>query len=127
MNDTNDTNDTNETNPTESYEDEERAAIQGEAKPKKRRQRAKRKEAGPSLVGWYLEAYPLKEGEDGKTAPSYPPTVFSLSKSKNLKQAMAQFESVAKATPERIANCYCRIVQVHKDFRAIARQTIDIV
>ena len=111
------------------YEDEERKAIQGESeKPKKpRKPRAKKQGSGPNLLGWFLEAYPLKRNAEGKTELSYPPTVFELTKSKNLKQAMEQYQKVADTTPEKIADCYCRILQVHKDFRTRVRQVVDIV
>lgn len=127
------------------YDAEERAAIQEEQssqaaqnngkdqakkdaqQDKKPRRKRKAKASGPNLVGWFLEAYPLKRGEDGKTSPQYPPTVFELTKSKNLKQAMEQYESVARSDPDKIANCYCRILQVHKDFRTQVRQVIEIV
>lgn len=118
------------TEETQNYEEEERKAIQEDQsqppKQKKPRKRQK-KDAGPSLVGWYLEAYPLKAGEDGKVAPSYPPTVFELSRSKNLKQAMEQYRKVAETTPDRIADCYCRILRVYKDFRTRTRQVVEIV
>lgn len=120
------------------YEKEEREAIreesngpEGSGKPRKparqRKARAKGKASGPNLVGWFLEAYRLKKGEDGKLLPQYPPTVFELTKSKNLKQAMAQYQRVAEETPEKIADCYCRILQVHRDFRTRVRQVVDIL
>lgn len=115
--------------PDPNYEEEERKAIQGEPeKPKKQRKpRARKQASGPNLVGWFLEAYPLKPNAEGKNVPQYPPTVFELTKSKNLKQAMEQYRKVAETTPEKIADCYCRILQVHKDFRTKVRQVVDIV
>ena len=111
------------------YEKEERKAIQEEPEKEKkpRKPRAKKQGSGPNLVGWFLEAYPLRPNADGKNVPQYPPTVFELTKSKNLKQAMEQYRKVAETTPEKIADCYCRILQVHKDFRTKVRQIVDIV
>jgi hypothetical protein len=119
-----------ETGESPDYEKEEREAIreEGQDAPKKaRKPRARKQSSGPNLVGWFLEAYPLKPNESGKLAPQYPPTVFELTKSKNLKQAMEQYHKVAETTPEKIADCYCRILQVHKDFRTKVRQIVDIV
>ena len=115
--------------PDPDYEKEEREAIQGEPEKEKkpRKPRARKNASGPNLVGWFLEAYPLRPNADGKNVPQYPPTVFELTKSRNLKQAMEQYRKVAETTPEKIADCYCRILQVHKDFRTKVRQVVDIV
>lgn len=111
------------------YEKEERKAIQEEPEKEKKpkKPRAKKQASGPNLVGWFLEVYKLQKGEDGKTAPSYPPTVYELTKSKNLKQAMQQYQKLAESSPEQVADSYCRILQVHKDFRTKVLQIVDIV
>ena len=113
----------------ESQEERKDQAAQAETgkDPQVQQRKRQRKSTGPNLVGWFLEAYPLRKDDSGKTVPSYPPTVFELTKSRNMKQAMEQFRAVAEKTPEKVADCYCRILQVHKDFRTVSKQTIQIV
>lgn len=105
----------------------EEPAPQQEADKAKKPRKRQRKGGEGSILGWFLEAYPLKQNSEGKTVPSYPPSVFELTKSHNLKQAMEQYRKLADATPDKVANCYCRILEVKKDFRTALRQVVDIV